>query len=125
VIPVTVDDLAANDLLEETHSACWQRSVESLRARRDEIEGLAVATDERIEAYLLHVKGTELVALRSFVEDGGARLKHLLFRVHEQGARTLVFPKVHAAEISGEILQALGFRAVGRHRLYSARARSN
>src|SRR5262245_35372483 len=56
VIPVTVDDLAANGLLEDAHSqTCWERSVETLTARKDEIAGLAVASDERIEASVLYV----------------------------------------------------------------------
>src|SRR5688572_10842032 len=43
IIPVTVDDLAANGLLEETHpQVCWERSVETLTARKDDIAGLAV-----------------------------------------------------------------------------------
>ena len=60
VIPVTVDDLAANGLLGEAHpQVCWERSVETLTARKDDIAGLAVASDERIEAYLLYVRGAE------------------------------------------------------------------
>ena len=56
MIPVTVDDLAANGLLGEAHpQVCWERSVETLTARKDDIAGLAVASDERIEAYLLYV----------------------------------------------------------------------
>lgn len=56
VIPVTVGDLAANGLAVEAHpETCWQRSSETLAARKDEIEGLAVASHERIEAYLLYV----------------------------------------------------------------------
>ena len=34
---------------------CWERSVETLTARKDDIAGLAVASDERIEAYILYV----------------------------------------------------------------------
>ena len=57
MIPVTVDDLAANGLLGEADpQACWERSVETLTARKDDIAGLAVASDERIEAYLLYVR---------------------------------------------------------------------
>ena len=41
------------------HQVCWERSVETLTARKDDIAGFAVASDERIEAYLLYVKGTE------------------------------------------------------------------
>jgi GNAT superfamily N-acetyltransferase len=125
VIPITVDDLAANGLLEDSHrQACWDRSVQSLGARKDHIEGLAVVDDERIDACILYVKRAETVAaimsLRSFIEDGGARLKQLLSRLRAQGTSTLEFPKVHPAELSTELLETLGFRAAARHRLYAA-----
>jgi GNAT superfamily N-acetyltransferase len=126
VIPVSVDDLAANGLLGEPHTqVCWSRSVETLTARKDEIAGLAVASDERIEAYLLYRNEGEIVSLRSFVEDGGARLKHLLSRLRAQGMRTFRFPKVHPAEISKELLETLGFSPAGGHLLYAATARSS
>jgi GNAT superfamily N-acetyltransferase len=123
VIPVTIDDLAANGLLEDAHPpACWERSVETLTARKDGIEGLAVASDERIEAYLLYIKD-EIVSLRSFVEDRGARLTQLLTRLRTAGTRAARIPKVHPAEISTALLETLGFRPAGGHRLYAARAR--
>jgi len=140
VIPVTVDDLAANGLLGEAppspsasagqvdRQVCWERSVETLTARKDDIAGLAVASDERIEAYLLYVKRgmeeTEIVSLRSFIDDGGARLKQLLARLRAQGTETVRFPKVHPSEISKEWVETLGFSAAGGHLLYAARARS-
>jgi GNAT superfamily N-acetyltransferase len=128
VIPVTVDDLAANDLLGQgDRQACWERSVETLTARKDDIAGLAVASDERIEAYLLYVKGgmeTEIVSLRSSIDDGGAGLKQLLSRLRARGMETFRFPKVHPAEISKERLEALDFSAAGGHRLYARRAQS-
>jgi GNAT superfamily N-acetyltransferase len=141
VIPVTVDDLAANGLLEEAPPSpsasagqvhpqvCWERSVESLTARKDDLAGLAVASDERIEAYILYVtretQETEILLLRSFVEDGGARLKQLLAQLRAQGMETFRFSKAHPAEISKESLQTLGFRAVAAHRLYATTARGN
>jgi GNAT superfamily N-acetyltransferase len=140
VIPVTVDDLAANGLLGEVppsppasagqvdRQVCWQRSVETLIARKDDIAGLAVASDERIEAYLLYVKSgveeTEIVSLRSFIDDGGARLKQLLSRLRARGIETIRFPKVHAAEISKELAESLSFSPAGGHLLYAAKARS-
>ncbi len=58
VIPVTIDDLAANGLLGEADpQVCWNRAVETLTARKEDIAGLAVASDERIEAYVLYVNG--------------------------------------------------------------------
>jgi GNAT superfamily N-acetyltransferase len=124
LIPVTVDDLAANGLLEEADpQVCWQRSVETLMARKDEIAGLAVASDEQIEACILYTNDGEIVTLRSFVDDGGVLLKQLLSRLRAEGVRTFRFPKVHPAEISEEFLATLGFRPAGAHVLYAATAR--
>jgi GNAT superfamily N-acetyltransferase len=133
VIPVSVDDLAANGLLGEADpERCWKRSIETLTARKDEIAGLAIASDERIEAYVLYTNGdagpegtTEIMSLRSFVDDGGDRLKQLLARLGAQGVSTSHFPEVHPAEIPKELLETLGFRPAGVHRLYAAAARSN
>jgi hypothetical protein len=125
VIPVTVDDLAANDLLESGgggSQSCWMRSVETLTARKGDIAGLAVASDERIESYVLYA-GEEIVSLRCFVDDGGARLKQLLAVLHARGTRSFVFPKVHPAEIPKQFLEALGFRAANEYHRFAATAR--
>ena len=66
----------------------------------------------------------EIMSLRSFIEDGGARLAQLLSQLRAQGTATFRFPKVHPAEISNELLETLGFRPTGGHRLYAAKARS-
>jgi GNAT superfamily N-acetyltransferase len=126
VIPVTVDDLAANGLLEAPDpQVCWERSVETLTARKDEIAGLAVASDEQIEAYVLYLSDGEIVSLRTIVDDGGAGLQQLLSRLRAPDMGTLRLPKVHPAEISKETLETLGFRPAGGHLLYAAKARSN
>jgi GNAT superfamily N-acetyltransferase len=123
VIPVTVDDLVANGLVDEGDAqVCWERAGETLEARKDEIAGLAVASDERIEAYVLYLGDRQIVSLRSLVEDRGARLKLLLARLGAQGATSFRFPKVHPAEISKEVLAALGFREAARYLLYAAGA---
>ena len=134
LIPVTVDDLAANGLLEEAppspsasagqvHPVCWERSVETLMARKDEIAGFAIASDEQIEACILYTDDGEIVSLRSFVDDGGALLKQLLSRVQAGGKTTFMLAKVHPAEISKELLAMLGFRHAGGHLLYAATLR--
>jgi GNAT superfamily N-acetyltransferase len=123
VIPVTVDDLAANGLFDQPDSeACWMRSAETLTARKDDIAGLAVASDERIEAYVLYVN-TEIVSMRCLADDGGAGLTRLLARLHPQGPRGFMFPKVHPAEVSKQFLEALGFRADATYVRYAATAR--
>jgi GNAT superfamily N-acetyltransferase len=127
VIPVTIDDLAANGLLgEAVPQHCWMRSAETLTARKDDIAGMAVASDERIEAYVLWLAseaGAEIVGLRSFIDDSGVRLMQLLSRLRAHGLRTLRFPKVHPAEASQSLLDTLGFRPAAHHHLYAARAR--
>jgi GNAT superfamily N-acetyltransferase len=124
-IPVSVEDLAANGLLEDAHPhTCWQRTSETLLARKDDIAGLAVASDEGIEACLLYLKDGELVLLRTFVEDGGARLRHLLSRLRGAGHRILRLAKVHPAEIPADLLAGLGFVPAGSHRLYATKARA-
>ena len=99
--------------------------METLTARKDDIAGLAIASDERIEAYILYVKSgmeeTEIVSLRSFIDDGGTRLKQLLSELRARGRGTFRFPKVHPAE---EWVESLGFSPAGRQLLYAATARS-
>jgi GNAT superfamily N-acetyltransferase len=128
VIPTTVDDLAANGLLGGANpQVCWERSLETLTARKSGIAGLAVAGDERIEAYALYVKDDDatatIMSLRSFIEDDGARLKQLLSQLRAQGIAALRLPKAHPAEISRDVLEALGFRPVGGHRRYATLAK--
>ena len=122
VIPVTVDDLVANGLLGKGDPmVCWERSVETLTARKDDIAGLAVATDEEIEAYILYIKDGDIVALRSLIADSGARLQQLLSRIPP---RTFQLPKVHPSELSQDSLEKLGFRAVGAHRFFAGKAQA-
>ena len=123
IIPVTTDDLAANGLLEPGRPLAWERSVETLIARKDEIEGLAVASDERIEAYILYSKdGSELLALRSFIDDD-RHLPALMTHLGRRGLTDLRFSRVHPTEMSRASLEALGFRALGQHLRYAATAR--
>ena len=132
VIPVTIDDLVANGLLGEGEpQVCWGRSLETLTARKDDIAGFAVASDERIEAYLLYVgraaaaseRVADIVSLRVFIEDGGARVRQLVARMRAQGFSTCRIPKVHPDEGVAELLTTAGFRPAGAHVLYAVRAR--
>ena len=128
VIPATVDDLAANDLFPGTHPpACWERALETLTARKDAIAGLAVASEERIEAYLLYIEdasGAEIVAFRSVIDEGRAALAQLLTQLRARGIGSVRFPKVHPTEVSKGELESLGFRASAAHRVYATRARA-
>ena len=117
MIPVTVDDLAANGLLGEADpQTCWERSVETLTARKDDIAGLAVASDERIEAYVLYLTVARSRGRRDRVAPLVRRGRR---SPPEAAARrgcargacgTCRFSKVHPAEISTERLESLGFQ---------------
>ena len=125
MIPVTVDDLAANGLLgDEYPQTCWERSVETLIARKDEITGLAIASDERLEAYLLYIKD-EIVALRTLVEDGGARLSAAPRPARRGGQWGFPDPEgPSGGDLEGDAWRPSGSAPAGGHRLYAARAGS-
>jgi ribosomal protein S18 acetylase RimI-like enzyme len=121
VIPISVEDLAANGLLDAKDAkGAWERSVETLAARKDEIAGLAVATDEQIEAYILYVRGGEILRLGSLVDDDGARLKLLLSRL---GSGPVRFPKVHVAEMPEQLLKIARSQRTEVYHRYATTAR--
>lgn len=126
VIPVTADDLVANGLLDEAdETGCWGRALESLRAQAADVAGLAVASDERLEACLLYVPQevhAEILAMHAATDAGGDGLRRLLTAVRAQGLRSFRFPKVHPSEWSAESLAALGFRPAERHRRFAGHA---
>ena len=106
MIPVTVTiSPRMVSLKRHTRRGVGNARCETLTARKDDIAGLAVASDERIEAYILHSKcvdqdGTaEIVSLRTLIEDGGARVLQMLSHFRG-GIGTFRFPKVHPAEIA-------------------------
>ena len=124
-MPISADDLAVNGLLADGRpECCWERSVETLTARKDDVAGLAIASDAGIDACLLYTPDGELLLLRSLVGDGGARLATLLDLVLTRHPGRLTFPKVHPDEISPGLLETLGFRTAGTHRVYQTRALS-
>ena len=128
MIPVTVDDLAANGLLGGADSqVCWQRSVETLTARKDDIAGLAVASDERIEAYILYEErgGGARFFAPLFHRGRRSPSEQLLSRLRAGGTRTFGFRKVHPAEISKEPWRRSVSAPPAGYHLYAARARSD
>ena len=124
VIPVTIDDLAANGLLENAQPVCWERSIETLTARKDEVLGLAVVSDDQIEAAILYITDGEILLLRSFIAESGARLGQLLSRLHARGVSQLRFAKVHPGEMSPDAIKTLGFLPIRTYRLYAAKAQA-
>jgi len=88
----------------------WERSLATLISRSPEIDGLAITSDERVEAYVLHrirSGACEIVAL------GAARselLAPLLADLRRRGGAPARICKVAEDEIPEALLAALGFR---------------
>ncbi|HSD11426.1 MAG TPA: GNAT family N-acetyltransferase, partial [Candidatus Binatia bacterium] len=68
VTPATFDELLEGGALQGSAPRSWERSLATLGSRKRDLVGMAIASDERIEAHLLHrvddVTGAvEIVAL--------------------------------------------------------------
>lgn len=130
VIPITVEELIENDEFDRTTPRCWERSLATLINRRDQLKGLAIASDERIEAYLLH-RGIderngrrEIVALHGADDARGELALGVLLRhCARQEERRLWVPRVSPQEIPFGRLEAWGCRREREYIGYAAAAR--
>ncbi len=109
VIPTTIDELIANEAFDAAAHRCWARSPATLVNRKDSIRGLAVASDVRIEAYLLFEE-RRLLALGCADEDRREVWLGLLLRQFG-GAdpRPALFERAHPGEVPFELLRSCGF----------------
>lgn len=115
VAPVGLDDLLSHGALDPAIDRCWQRAATSLVSKKDSIRGWAVASEERIEAYLLYEQPdtgsvTEILALGATEPSKAETWLRLLLRHHrEADKRPLRLARTHPAEVSFELLRKLGF----------------
>jgi hypothetical protein len=111
VSSATVEELRDAGALEAPAALAWERSAAAIEGRKREIEGLAIASDVRVEALLLFrsvANGTEILRLSARRAEPLAALVGALQR-RRPGA-TIAIPKVSPAEIDFSILEALGFQ---------------
>jgi GNAT superfamily N-acetyltransferase len=110
VSAAAVEELIQTGTLDPSLPRPWERSLATLVSRSSEIAGVAIASDERIEAYVLHRSRSgvcEIVAL------GAARselLYPLLADLRRRGDAPARIRKVAEDEIPEALLVALGFR---------------
>lgn len=117
VIPFTVDDLLANDAFEAGPDRAWGRDLPALEARRDRLQGLALATFEGIEAtWLCELANPPLLvsfgaAERAAGEGGAAEaaFRSLLATWTAHHGPALTVPRVHESEIPAAWLESAGF----------------
>lgn len=124
LIPVKVDDLlAAGVLTEEDPHICWERQARTLVERKEKVQGLAIATVDQVEAFLLFCEST-IVRLWSARESQAAALFLVLLRGAFGGQdRTAHFDRVAESEVKYDVLQALGFEECERFVRYAAVAK--
>ena len=137
VSPASLDDLLRTEALDPSVSRSWERALETLQNRKDQIRGLAIASDTRVEACALYRDvpdegRREIVGLgggqpkarsepqASDVEremergDGGADagvLLEIVVRVAcQSGSLAVTIPRVSSQEISWDRLASMGFQ---------------
>ncbi len=128
VIRVSVDDLVDAGLLQPTPGVAWERAHETLVNCRSELQGVAFASPERLEAFLLY-RPTDGTASLDVVAAGGRDSEQLelflsfLLR-HLAGKNTLPLriPKLADGELPSALLSTLGFKPCDRYDCYTITA---
>jgi hypothetical protein len=133
MVPVTVGELEAAGVLAVSPRAAWARSLPTLRARADELVGVAIAHPDGIEAYLLYEPFTaagpvaeplDVLAAGCRDPDRAEFLLGLLFRwLSHTSRRPLRIPRLAAGELPASALAAAGFAPAARWMRYAARAK--
>ena len=125
--PVTFDELIDSGEWNEGVRRSWERSYETLSNRKRQLEGLAVASDERIEAWTLHrpgaTGGREITALASAgTERARAVLGILVRHVAARNGTSVSIPRISTDEIDFAVLQSWGFEKVSGYVAYATAA---
>ncbi|MCZ6570608.1 MAG: hypothetical protein O7B23_10665, partial [Deltaproteobacteria bacterium] len=121
--PASLDDLLRYGALDPGVPRSWERALETLQNRKDEIQGLAIASDTRVEACVLF---RDLPGRREIVglgrrndtneADGRVLLETVIRVACQAGSAAVTIPKVSSEEISWDRLESMGFH---RQRTYT------
>jgi len=131
VSEASLDELTRYGALDGGVTRSWERSIETLQNRKEQLRGLAIASDSRVEAWVLYRDVTEegpreIVGLGAAEQrpDGGIDPRLLLdvvLRVACQaGALEVTVPRVSTDEIEWTRLESLGFEQVRTYTRYAA-----
>ena len=132
--PASLDDLLRCEAFDPCVSRSWERALPTLQNRKDQLRGLAIASDTRVEAYALfrdlpaHGR-REIVALGGTTQRGDGEnadasvLLEIVVRVACQaGSLEVTVPRVSDQEISSVQLESMGFQ---KRQAYTRYARSS
>ena len=138
VAPVTVDELAASGVLAAPAGAAWPRTRRTLLNRRESLVGLAVASPDRIEAWVVHDPAgetgppggeagpVEVVGFGVADEERrelllGALLRHLIAAAAP--GRPVRLARLAEGELPEPLLAGLGFAPDSEYHRYAAEAK--
>jgi hypothetical protein len=120
-VRIGLDELLSRGVLDPSVSRSWERAIVTLQNRKDQLQGLAVTSDSRVEAFALfrdlpeHDR-REIVSLgrapRGDRGDADARvlLETVIRVVCQTGNLQLKIPRVSCDEIPWIELESMGFR---------------
>ncbi len=118
---IELADLQSSGVLDASVTRSWERAIATMQNRKDQLEGLAIASDARVEAYALfrdlHEQGRrEIVALggthRHDRRDSDTRepLECLIRVLSQAGNLQVTIPKISCEEIPWIELERMGFK---------------
>ncbi|HUP43652.1 MAG TPA: GNAT family N-acetyltransferase, partial [Thermoanaerobaculia bacterium] len=130
VAPVSLDELAAAGVLQAPAGAAWLRTRRTLLNRREGLRGMAVASPDRIEAWVVFDPeagdgAAEVVGFGAASEDRRVLLLRALLR-HLVGAapgQALRLARLAEGELPEPLLAGLGFALEREYHRYAAEAR--
>lgn len=147
-MPLTLADAESIGALDAIGDVCWQRQARTTRNLRDRVQGLAIASDRQVEAFVLYrndhaaadplpffappatpIAGGETEAACEILACGAASAERagvlvgmLLSTVAAQTGRALHVARVDTAEPIAAWLKSWGFAAGARRDRYLADA---
>ena len=128
VIPVSLDDLRESGELSPGPEHSWWRSLKTLKNRQEQLRGLAVASDLRIEAWLLYAGDArdgslEVMGLgRAPGQQPGALLGILVRQLAGRDGARVILPRISPGEIDFQEVESWGFRREREYVRYTATA---
>lgn len=126
---ISVDELVEHGLLRQGEDRAWCRTFETLSNRKEDLQGLAIASPERLEAYAVFDPPPDASGRLSILALGGQDSEQrnvfwglLLRALAERFVGGLDLPRLSHGEVPAEVLEAAGFVAGESYDRYAAQA---
>ncbi|MFP6624045.1 MAG: GNAT family N-acetyltransferase [Myxococcota bacterium] len=130
----SLDDLLGCGALDAAASRSWERALPTLQNRKDQLDSVAIASDSRVEAYVLfrdlpapNGQGRrEIVSLGAAeppgdqASDARVLLEIAIRATCQAGPLSVSVPKICNQEVPWTLLESLGFRQSRSYTRYAA-----